>query len=220
MDYILASASPRRKELLAMAGLSFRVCAPDIEESIPPGMEPAEAARALATQKAAAVAAEHPESCVIAADTIVVLKNKRLKNKNLININLKKINLENKKNKNIKSKKLKNIILGKPKDSGDAARMLRMLSGETHTVITGVCVCQGARQLAFAQKTRVSFYPLSEDEIARYIQSGEPLDKAGAYGIQGLGGLLVKKIEGDYFNVVGLPVARLMRELRQFKGEG
>lgn len=110
-------------------------------------------------------------------------------------------------------------VLGKPKDQADAERMLRLLSGRKHTVITGCCIICGSRWLSFSSETQVEFYDLSDREIAEYIATGEPFDKAGAYGIQGQGSLLVKGIEGDYFNVMGLPVARLKRELEHFTGE-
>ena len=104
-------------------------------------------------------------------------------------------------------------ILGKPRDKDDAVRMLRALSGRVHTVVTGCAVCQGGSRITFSESTRVEFYPLGDREILEYIGTGEPFDKAGAYGIQGRGCVLVKRIEGDFFNVMGLPVARLKREL-------
>ena len=107
-------------------------------------------------------------------------------------------------------------VLGKPVDADDAFRMLRMLSGRVHTVITGCCLISGGRERTFSQSTRVEFYPLTDREIADYIATGEPFDKAGSYGIQGKGMLLVKGIEGDYFNVMGLPVGGLKRELDDF----
>ncbi|MBQ3264838.1 MAG: septum formation inhibitor Maf [Ruminococcus sp.] len=108
---------------------------------------------------------------------------------------------------------LEGEVLGKPRDAADAERMLSALSGKTHTVITGCAVIMNGKTRSFSEATRVEFYPLSEKEIADYIATGEPFDKAGAYGIQGKGSVLVKRIEGDFFNVVGLPVARLKREL-------
>jgi septum formation protein len=186
MRYILASASPRRRELLALAGLDFIVRAPDTEEILGPGWDAAEAARSLAAQKAGAVAARYPGDCVIAADTVV---------------------------------ETGGALLGKPRDEADAARMLRLLSGREHRVVTGVCLRLGAAARVFSQETRVRFYPLNDAEIAAYIRTGEPMDKAGAYGIQGRGALLVESIAGDYCNVVGLPLARLARELRGFAGE-
>jgi len=183
MKIILASASPRRRELLALLGLPFEIHAPHVEERVDPAWNAAEAARDLARQKAAAVSENHPAACVIAADTIVE-----------INGNL----------------------LGKPFDEADAARMLRLLSGREHRVVTGVCLRRGEAMRVFSQETLVRFYLLSEEEIAAYVRSGEPMDKAGAYGIQGRGALLVEGITGDYLNVVGLPVAMLARELRGF----
>jgi len=183
MKYILASASPRRRELLAQAGFCFDVHMSHVDEHICPSWSPSQAVRELARQKAIAVAAQHPECCIIAADTIVVIDGQ---------------------------------ILEKPKDEADATRMLKLLSGREHTVITGVCLMQGEQQHVFAQKTQVQFYPLGDDVIARYVATGEPMDKAGAYGIQGRGALLVEGIVGDYFNVVGLPVARVVRELEGF----
>jgi len=183
MNMILASASPRRRELLAAAGYTFTIHAPDIDETIAPGTRPVDAARELACQKAEAVAALYPAACVIAADTIVVIDGE---------------------------------ILGKPVDEADAARMLRQLSGREHTVITGVCIQKDTRQSAFAEQTQVQFYPLSDDEIARYVATGEPMDKAGAYGIQGRGAVLVQGIVGDFYNVMGLPIARVVRALENF----
>ena len=111
-------------------------------------------------------------------------------------------------------------VLGKPRDKDDAARMLRGLSGKAHTVITGCAILGFGRRVTFSESTRVEFYPLSDREIEEYIATGEPFDKAGAYGIQGRGSVLVKRIEGDFFNVMGLPVARLKRELEAFTREG
>lgn len=111
---------------------------------------------------------------------------------------------------------LDGMILGKPRDRDDAARMLRLLSGRVHTVITGCCLILGGREKCFSQRTSVEFYPMSDREIAEYIATGEPLDKAGAYGIQGKGRLYVKGIEGDFFNVMGLPVGQLKREMEAF----
>ncbi len=108
-------------------------------------------------------------------------------------------------------------ILGKPKNAEDAFSMLRSLSGKIHTVITGCCITDGERELCFSEHTKVEFYPLTDDEIRRYIATREPMDKAGAYGIQGEGALFVKGIEGDYFNVMGLPVAKLYRKIGEFE---
>ena len=182
MSIVLASASPRRRELLQTAGVEFTVCVSDAEERIPPGTSPHEAVMLLAKQKALAVAKDRPNDLVIGADTVVVYDG---------------------------------AILGKPADEADAARMLRMLSGRTHTVYTGVCLVSAGSAETFFEQTQVTFYPLTDDEIAAYIATGEPMDKAGAYGIQGRGCTLVRGICGDYFNVVGLPVAALCRRLKQ-----
>lgn len=177
---ILASASPRRKELLETAGAEFEICVADVDESIPEGILPADAAQMTAQKKALAVAQSHRDSIVIGADTIVVAADK---------------------------------ILGKPKDKADAVEMLSMLSGAEHQVITGVCIACGDKEITFAQVSKVKFYELTAAEIEAYVATNEPMDKAGAYGIQGRGCVLVEKIEGDYFNIVGLPVARVMREI-------
>ena len=183
MTYILASASPRRKELLELAQLPFEIHVPHAEEILPASLAPAQCAEHIAAIKAEAAARDLPNACIIAADTIVVVDK---------------------------------TILGKPKDAADAARMLRLLSGREHTVITGVCLLNATamQKTIFSQKTAVRFYSLGDAEIEAYVRTGEPMDKAGAYGIQGKGALLVESIAGDYFNVVGLPLARLMRELR------
>lgn len=186
MATILASASPRRRELLAMAGIPFEVHVSRVEERLDPAWSAAGAARNLARQKALDVSAKFPEACVIAADTIV---------------------------------EIDGILLGKPLDADDAARMLRLLSGREHRVVTGVCLRRGEAERVFSRETLVRFYPLNEEEIEAYVRSGEPMDKAGAYGIQGPGALLVEGITGDYYNVMGLPLAMLIRELRAFAEE-
>ncbi|MBE6819986.1 MAG: septum formation inhibitor Maf [Ruminococcaceae bacterium] len=177
---ILASASPRRKELLETAGAEFEIVVAAVDETVPEGTKPENAAVMTAERKAAAVAENHKDSIVIGADTIVVAEGK---------------------------------ILGKPADKADACRMLSMLSGVEHKVITGVCLACGDKKTTFAQVSKVKFYDLTADEINAYVETGEPMDKAGAYGIQGKGCVLVEKIEGDYFNIVGLPVARVMKEI-------
>lgn len=179
---ILASRSPRRRELLGIISENFEIIPAVGEENIPDGTEPKDAVVMLARQKAEEIAAAHSGEVIVAADTIVVIDNK---------------------------------ILGKPRDEADAVEMLGALSGSTHTVYTGVCVifADGAEE-SFAERTDVEFYPLSESEIAEYIATGEPMDKAGAYGIQERGALLVKRISGDFYNVMGLPVSRLARVLR------
>ena len=178
---ILASKSPRRKELLTLAGVRFTVETADVEETYPDGLRPAEIVKHLSRIKAEAVFGKHPEETVLGADTIVALDGE---------------------------------ILGKPKDAEDAVRMLRELSGKTHDVFTGVTILCGKAKKTFAERTAVTFYDLTEEEILSYVSTGEPLDKAGAYGIQGKGVTLVKRISGDYSNVVGLPVSRVVRVLR------
>ena len=184
MKLILASASPRRKELLAKLGIPFEVIVSDCDETLPPDTPADVAAELLARRKAEAVAAAYPDAVVIGADTTVVLGNE---------------------------------ILGKPHDRADCVRMLTALSGQTHRVITGVAyVANGGKMRSFSEVTQVKFFELSPAEIAVYADSDEPYDKAGGYGIQGQGALLVEGISGDYSNVVGLPVARLARLLRAF----
>ena len=183
MAVILASQSPRRKQLLEMLGVEFTVIPAQGEERIPVGAGPKETVRALSRQKAAAVAAEgHTDDIIIAADTIVWYQN---------------------------------MILGKPRDEQEAARMLSALSGNVHQVYTGVTVRQGDRELSAAECTDVRFRKLSGKEIDAYIATGEPMDKAGAYGIQGIACLFVEGIDGDYFNVMGLPVCRLGKMLKE-----
>lgn len=195
MKYILGSGSPRRRELLGMILPEFTVLPSRFdEESIQrEGMTPCEVVCTLSREKAREVferyRAENPqeEICVIGGDTIVISPDGE--------------------------------VMGKPSSRADAARMLKQLSGCTHQVMTAVTVmAQSVGQTlerVFTVQTDVTFYPLSDSEIERYLDTGEPFDKAGSYGIQGYGGLLVERIAGDYNNVVGLPVARLMRELRE-----
>lgn len=179
---ILASGSPRRKELLGFICSDFRVIPAVGEEMIPEGATPGEAVLALSRQKAEEIAAKFPNETVIGADTVVSINGE---------------------------------ILGKPKDNQDAARMLSMLSGSVHSVFTGVCVIfPNGRIENFIEETQVEFYPLSEHEIADYIATGDPMDKAGAYGIQERGAKNVKGIVGDFYNVMGLPVSRLYRILK------
>lgn len=184
MGIILASASPRRRELLTLAGIEYTVVPSACEEILPERITPEKAVQSLAEQKAADVFARFPDDTVIAADTVVALDGN---------------------------------ILGKPKDESDAFHMLSSLSGRIHTVYTGVCIMKKDKKELFFSATDVEFYPLTEEEINRYIATGEPMDKAGAYGIQGKGALLVKKINGDYFNVVGLPIAETIKSLDGFR---
>jgi len=187
---ILASTSPRRRELLEQVGLGFEIVPPDAdaEAGLRPGRNLAETRRAVeaaARAKAASVAARMPAgTLVVAADTVVLLGRK---------------------------------LLGKPQGPEHAAQMLRCLSGRLHRVLTAVALHRAGENdsLSDCEETRVRFRHLREEEIAGYVSSGEPLDKAGAYGIQGLGALLVERVEGCYFNVVGLPLATLHRLLRE-----
>jgi septum formation protein len=179
---ILASSSPRRKELLENMQLSFEVASSDVDESFSEHLPPAEVVMQLAERKAKEVANHYPADYVLGADTIVVLEGQ---------------------------------VLGKPSDKEEANAMLRQLSGQTHEVYTGVAIVSNKESICFYEKTTVTFWELTENEINMYVSSGEPLDKAGAYGIQQLGSFLVKEIQGDYYNVVGLPIARTVRELRR-----
>ena len=180
MKIILASASPRRKELLTLAGFEYEVIVSQCEEILPEGITPDKAVEELARQKAEDVFSRNTDCMIIAADTVVALGN---------------------------------TILGKPKDEDDAFTMLSSLSGRRHTVYTGVCIKTKDKTDIFHVATDVEFYPLSEKEIKDYIVTKEPMDKAGAYGIQGKGFVLVKGIHGDYFNVVGLPLAETVRHI-------
>lgn len=180
---ILASASPRRKELMELAGYDFEVICADIVEVVPEEAMTQEVVMSLALQKAQAVAAEHKEAVVIGSDTVVALDGK---------------------------------ILGKPHSEQEACEMLRSLSGRTHKVFTGVAIVCGGKVKNFFDETDVEFYSLGDDEIKKYVATGEPTDKAGAYGIQGKGSVLVKRINGDFFSVMGLPIAKLYREMSDF----
>ena len=197
---VLASASPRRQELLRNVGIPFMVQAADIDETPRAGELPRDCAERLAREKALAVFQQRPRDCVLGADTIVVVDN---------------------------------AILGKPRDSDDAARMLRLLSGRRHEVITGVCVVEAvarghwsgasdstAEVKAASETTLVTMSELSDAEIREYVASGEPMDKAGAYAIQGMASRWIPRIEGDYSNVVGLPVALVYAMLRKGAAKG
>jgi septum formation protein len=179
---VLASASPRRQELLRNAGITFEVQPAHIAEDPLPGEAAKEYAERLAREKALAVARQRPHDCVLGADTVVVVDGQ---------------------------------ILGKPSDAADAARMLRLLSGREHQVITGVCLVVSGQWSVASETTSVTMSEISEKEITDYVTSGEPMDKAGAYGIQGIACRWIPRIEGDYSNVVGLPVALVWRMLRQ-----
>ncbi len=184
--FVLASASPRRQELLRCAGIAFEVQPADIAEDPLPGEGAKDCAERLAREKALAVARRRPNlspnDVVLGADTVVVVDG---------------------------------LILGKPSDAADAARMLRMLSGRTHLVITGVCLVAGGVARVSSETTVVTVSEITDEEIADYVASGEPMDKAGAYAIQGMASRWIPRIEGDYGNVVGLPVGLVWRMLRE-----
>ena len=181
---ILASGSPRRKELLQMLEVPFEVLVSDTKEVITKN-EPAEVTKELSYQKAMAVAEQVEEGIIIGADTVVSIDGK---------------------------------ILGKPADEEDAVSMLKKLQGNSHFVYTGVSLFvrenQAETKQTFFEKTEVVFYPMSEEEIKTYVQSKEPMDKAGAYAIQGLCAKFIKEIKGDYYNVVGMPISRLYQEVK------
>jgi septum formation protein len=175
---VLASSSPRRKQILGSLGLSFEVRASDVDESLLPGETPFDAVERLARAKAGAAAAGAPDAFVVAADTLVVLEG---------------------------------VALGKPKDRADGRRMLGALAGRAHDVVTGVACALGGRIVSGRETTRVVFAAMSDAEIEAYAATGEPDDKAGAYALQGIGGLFVERVEGSPSNVVGLPVRLLYR---------
>ncbi len=185
MDIILASNSPRRRELLGRMGLrGFRVVAPNVDEGVEGNLHPAQIVEELSLRKARAAAEKaDPDDLIIAADTVVALEG---------------------------------AVLGKPAGERDAFSMLSALSGNRHDVYTGVTVLRGDRVVTEHEATAVTFREVDPEEILGYIATGEPMDKAGAYGIQGLGALLVSGIQGDYCNVMGLPVFRLGRILSRF----
>ena len=174
---ILASASPRRRQLLLLVGIDHEVRPADVDESLLPGETPVAHAERLARAKAHAIAEREPGAVVIAADTIVVVDGD---------------------------------VLGKPRDAQDARAMLRRLSGRTHVVLTAVAVAREARTESAVESVAVTFRPLSDEEIDAYIATGEPMDKAGAYGIQGYGATIVERVDGDYFSVMGLGLRRLV----------
>ncbi len=177
---ILASNSPRRRELLTLGGIDFTVKVSNVDESIPVGItKPGDVVKHLSKTKAQAV--YDGENIVIGADTVVAIDD---------------------------------MILGKPQDEAGAKAMLKSLSGREHSVYTGVTIISTKGIDVFYNETKVEFYPLTDEDIEAYVATGEPMDKAGAYGIQGKGSLLVKGITGDYFNVVGLPLAEVVRRLK------
>jgi septum formation protein len=175
---ILASQSPRRRELLTLVGIPHTVRPADVDETYGPGEEPAAHARRLAREKAAVVAGMDPGAIVIGSDTIVVVDGD---------------------------------VLGKPRDEAHAAQMLTRLSGRSHVVMTAVAVRWRGEERSAVEAVGVTFHPLSVQDIQAYIATGEPMDKAGAYGIQGYGATIVERVDGDYFAVMGLPLQRLVR---------
>ena len=185
MEVILASQSPRRKELMGLFHIPFTVRVSDADETMPPELSPAEAVALVSRRKAEAVPRQ-ADDLVIAADTIVVLGEE---------------------------------ILGKPKDPADARRMLRLLSGRDHQVMTGMTLLRGEQALVCTEMTVIHFRPLSDREIDAYVRTGEPMDKAGSYGIQGGAALFAERLVGDYYNVMGLPVCRLGQLLREIAPE-
>ena len=181
---VLASASPRRQELLRNAGIEFEVQPAHILEDPLPREAAKDCAERLARQKALAVAQKRPKDIVLGADTVVVVDGQ---------------------------------LLGKPSDAADAVRMLRLLSGREHQVITGVCLVVDGKPSVASETTIVTVSELTDQDIAEYVATGEPMDKAGGYAIQGIASRWIPRIEGDYSNVVGLPVALLWRMLREVK---
>jgi septum formation protein len=180
--FVLASASPRRQELLRNAGITFEVQPANIAEDPQPGETAKACAERLAREKALAVARQRPHDVVLGADTVVVVDGQ---------------------------------LLGKPSDANDAARMLHLLSGREHQVITGVCLVAGGQVSVASETTLVTVSEITNQDITDYVACGEPMDKAGAYAIQGIASRWIPRIEGDYCNVVGLPVALVFRMLQE-----
>ena len=180
--FILASQSPRRRELLSMLGLDFTIITADIDETMDEALSVEDAVAEVCRKKAEAVGVQNPGQLIVAADTIVVLENR---------------------------------VLGKPRTEEAAKDMLRSLSGRHHTVMTAFCLWKDGRADTHVEKTHVHFRALSEEEIAAYVATGSPMDKAGAYGIQDQAGIFVRALEGDYYNVMGLPLCSLVQKLRE-----
>jgi len=178
---VLASQSPRRRELLTLIGIQHEVQPADIDETVGEDEAPVPHCERLAREKAMLVAARNPDAVVIGSDTIVVIDGQ---------------------------------ILGKPTTPEDAVTMLTRLSGRTHTVFTAVAVCNAGETRAAVEAVSVTFRPLSDDLIRAYVATGEPMDKAGAYGIQGFGATIVERVDGDYFAVMGLPLGRMVTLMR------
>jgi nucleoside triphosphate pyrophosphatase len=179
---ILASQSPRRRELLDLIGIAHEVRPADIDETLLPGEQPSAYAERLAREKAAAIAQQEPDAIVIGSDTIVVVDGD---------------------------------VLGKPLDDAEAKRMLRRLADRSHVVMTAVAVAWRGETRSAVEQVGVDFHPLTDVEIDAYVATREPMDKAGAYGIQGYGAAIVARVDGDYFAVMGLPVQRVVRMLRE-----
>lgn len=185
--FIVASGSPRRKELLSNSGFEFEVIPSDADETLEEGTHAFDAVEELSKRKALSVSMKNPGAVVLGCDTVVSLGGK---------------------------------ILGKPHNEAEAFSMLSSLSGKEHEVFTGVFITDGKKSESFVSCTKVEFYPLSKETIESYIATKEPTDKAGAYGIQGFGSVLVKKIDGDYFTVMGLPINECARVLSRFGIKG
>jgi len=183
MKLILASASPRRQELLKTAGFNFEVIPANIDETPNPSHTPEQLVRSLAEQKCEAIHNTMPKEIVIGADTVVVIDG---------------------------------LILGKPSNKAEAFDMLKRLQGHPHIVYTGVSIRSPQKYVSFVESTKVYMRALSDEEIHEYIATGEPMDKAGSYGIQERGATLIERVEGDYFTVVGLPLCRLSLALKEF----
>ena len=181
--FILASQSPRRKELLSMLGLEFEIITADIDETMDPAFSAQEAVAEVCRKKAQAVGQAHPGRLIVAADTIVVVDR---------------------------------TILGKPHTEEEAKAMLRSLSGRSHTVMTGFCLWKDGQFETHVEQTHLRFRDLSDAEIAAYVATGSPMDKAGAYGIQDQAAIFVEALDGDYYNVMGLPLCSLVKCLRSW----
>lgn len=183
MRLILASQSPRRKELLSSLGYEYEVCPADIDETVPKDVESIYVPEILSRNKALYVLGQNPDAVVIGSDTVVICDGQ---------------------------------ILGKPQSEEEARLILSLLSGKKHKVATGLCVCSKEKTRSLVSVTDVYFHELTQNLIDAYIATGEPMDKAGAYGIQGVGSVLVRKIDGDYFTVMGLPLSQTARLLSEF----
>ena len=185
--FIVASASPRRKELLSMTGYEFEIIPSDADETLPENMGAYEAVKELSKRKAFSVWEENRDAVVLGCDTVVAYDD---------------------------------VILGKPETEEEAEKMLLELSGKEHFVYSGVCITDGKETRQFTGSAKVKFYNLSKETVKSYVATKEPMDKAGSYGIQGIGSVLVESIEGDYFTIVGLPLSETARVLSEFGIKG